>query len=105
MVVDRISTGITIKKQFNIEERIYYDKINQKFSNISTNNLLYELKFIIYHSCFSNERGHYKAFCKINNDWYLFDDLDRRFAIKKAPVLKDNKDIDFYPVILYYIKK
>ena len=108
-VVDRLSTGKTIKKQINIDEKIYFDKKNKKFSQFSINNknkknILYDLKFIIFH-CYSGENsGHYIAYSKINNDWYIFNDLSTDYAEKEKPPLKNNQKGNIYPVIFYYVK-
>ena len=104
MVVDRISTGVVEKKQFNVDEKIYFDKYNKKFTSSSYQNLLYELKFIIYHNCDGEYSGHYTAYSKINNVWYFFNDLSSVYAEKKNPPLKDNKENDLLPVIMYYLK-
>ena len=108
-VVDRLSTGKTIKKQINIDEKIYFDKKNKKFSQFPINNknkknILYDLKFIIFH-CYSGENsGHYIAYSKINNDWYIFNDLSTDYAEKEKPPLKNNQKGNIYPVIFYYVK-
>lgn len=102
MIIDRISDGKKITKQFNINEKIYFDNINKCFTEIQGYQyLVYELKFILYHMSY----GHYIAYCKIEDDWYYFNDLSHSFAIKENPPIKDEKKSDQYPVILYYVKK
>lgn len=102
MIIDRISDGKKITKQFNINEKIYFDNINKCFTEIQGYQyLVYELKFILYHKSY----GHYIAYCKIEDDWYYFNDLSHSFAIKGNPPIKDEKNSNQYPVILYYVKK
>ena len=62
MVIDRISGGKDIKKQFNINEKIYFDKASGNFqSQEDTGNFCYELKFIVYHKSY----GHYIVIQKL----------------------------------------
>lgn len=50
MVIDRISGGKDIKRQFNINEKIYFDKASGNFQSYEyIGNLCYELKLIVYH--------------------------------------------------------
>ena len=101
LVLDRISNGKNITKQINLNENIYFNKENGNFySSEGYQYLNYELKFIIYHS-----GGHYTAYCKIQNDWYLFNDLNSCFAKKENPPLKIDDKKSIYPVALYYAKK
>ena len=102
MVIDRISNGKNITKQINLNEKIYFDDINKCFTEVERNQyLVYELKFIIYHLSFC----HFTAYCKIENDWYYFDDLNHSFASKENPPLNTENQSGKYPVILYYVKK
>ena len=102
IVTDRISDGKNISKDFNVNEKIYFDKINGIFSsNESYQFIIYELRFLIYHKSY----GHYIAYAKIQRDWYYFDDLNHKYATKENPPLKDNKTGDIYPVAFYYVKK
>ena len=123
MVIDRISGGQNITKDFNINEKIYFDNINKCFTEVEGYQyLVYELKFMVYHLSF----GHFIAYCKIEDEWYCFNDLNGTFAIKENPFIKENHPIkvdnnnnnglnillnimmnlkDQYPVALYYVKK
>ena len=123
MVIDRISGGQNITKDFNINEKIYFDNINKCFTEVEGYQyLVYELKFMVYHLSF----GHFIAYCKIEDEWYCFNDLSGTFAIKENPFIKENHPIkvdnnnnnglnillnimmnlkDQYPVALYYVKK
>ena len=102
IIIDRISDRKKITKQLNINEKIYFDNINKYFTEIEGYQyLVYELKFILYHKSY----GHYIAYCKIEDDWYYFNDLSDSFAIKENPPIKDENKSDIYPVILYYVKK
>ena len=102
MVIDRISGGKDIKKQFNINEKIYFDKASGNFqSQEDTGNFCYELKFIVYHKSY----GHYIAYSKIKDDWYFFNDLGGNEANIENPPLTDKNGEDIYPVVLYYVKK
>ena len=81
---------------------------------------------MIYHLSF----GHYIAYCKIEDEWYCFNDLSGTYATKENPFIKENHPIKFdnkvdnnkndglniifnimmnlkdqYPVVLYYVKK
>ena len=102
MVIDRISDRKKITKQLNINEKIYFNNVNKCFTEIEGYQyLVYELKFILYHESY----GHYIAYCKIEDDWYYFNDLIHSFAIKESPPIKDENQSYIYPVILYYVKK
>ena len=102
MVIDRISDGKKITKQFNINEIIYFDNFNKWFTEVKGYQYLeYELKFILYHMSFC----HYIAYCKVENDWYYFNDLNHTYAAKGNPPIKDENKSNIYPIILYYVKK
>ena len=127
IVIDRISSGQNITKKFNINEKIYFDNINKCFTEVEGYQyVVYELKFMIYHLSF----GHYVAYCKIEDDWYCFNDCSGTYATKENPFIKENHPIKFdnkvdnnkndglniifnimmnlkdqYPVVLYYVKK
>ena len=101
IVIDRISNEKSISKEFNINEKIYFDKINGVFSSDKSSQfIIYELRFLIYHKSY----GHYVAYVKIQEDWYIFNDLNFNYANKFIPPLKDDKKGDIYPVALYYVK-
>ena len=88
MIVDRISNGKNIQKQFMINEKIYFDNITKNFSEIHNyKSLEYDLKFIIYHMSY----GHYISYCKIGDFWYYFDDLQSDYAKRENPPLMDDK--------------
>ncbi len=58
------------------------------------------MKFIIYHL-----GNHYIAYCKIQNDWYYFNDMNSSFASKENPPLKGENGSNTYPVAIYYVLK
>lgn len=104
MIVDRISSGEEIHKNFLLLENIYLDKNIGFFTEKpSSNSILYELKFIIYHINFRPNHGHYIAYSKFRGEWHCFNDLDGGYAEKKDPPL-----INFikgtYPVCFFYVK-
>ena len=94
MITDRILTNDTIKKNFILYEKLYLKNINEWF----------ELKFVIYHSFYTQNSGHYIAYSKFRGEWYYFNDCSNDYAVKQIPPLYDNKDINYYPVSFYYVK-
>ena len=101
MVIERISEGKDIEKQFNINEKIYFDKTNGNFkSDEGIENLCYQLQFILYHESY----GHYIAYSKIKEDWYYFNDMSGGEASKQNPPLTEQNGEYIYPVVLYYVK-
>ena len=104
IIIDRVEKKKGISKKFVIGEKLYFDKSSQNFKeNYSSNYLLYELQFIIYHSSCSLSRGHYFAYQKIKGEWYWFNDLDSDYAQKKNPPLNDTDENSNFPVIIYYV--
>ena len=103
--IDRISKGEVINKLFNIDEYIYFDKVNKTFTQSLNNQIIkYELKFIMYHSTLDLYSGHFFSYIKIMEDWYKFDDINYYdYANKENPPL--NNDGYIYPIILYYVRK
>jgi len=105
MIVDRISSGEEIDKNFIILENIYLDKNIGFFTKKpSLNSILYELKFIIYHLYFGRPNyGHYIAYSKFRGEWHYFNDLDIGYAKKEDPPLL-NFVKNTYPVCFFYVK-
>ena len=102
LAFDRISDGKSITKQININENIYFNKENGNFYSYEGYQYIkYELKFIIYHK----NDYHYIAYCKIKDEWFYFNDLNHCFANKEKPPLKEKKEENIYPVVIYYVKK
>lgn len=102
-LVDRISTGVDIRKNFEVNETIYFDNLNGRFSQFPSyayNIIIYDLKFIIYHKLF----GHFVAYSKIRGEWYLFNDLTQDYAEKENPLLADVNNKESYSVCFYYVK-
>ena len=105
MITDRYQSGYTIKKQFILYEKIYLENGYFSSSNIYGNNILFELKFVIFHRLFDDEKsGHYIAFSKIRNEWLKFNDLTNDYAESEKPPLIYNYDENYYPVAFYYVK-
>ena len=103
MIVDRISTGNDIRKNFDIKETIYFDSLNGHFSQDPPhpdNIISYDLKFIIYHK----SSHHFIAYSKIRGEWYLFNDLSSDYAEKKNPPLADVNNEESCSVCFYYVK-
>ena len=104
IIIDRVEKSKGISKKFVIGEKLYFDKSTQNFKeNYSSNYLLYELQFIIYHSSCSLSCGHYFAYQKIKGEWYYFNDLDSDYAQKRNPPLNDTNENSNFPVIVYYV--
>ena len=105
MIVDRISSGEEIDKNFILYEKIYLDKNIGFFTrNPYSNSILYELKFIIYHKKFSSPNsGHYIAYSKFRGGWHYFDSLDEGYAKRQDPPLI-NFINENYPVCIFYAK-
>ena len=73
IIIDRVEKSKGISKKFVIGEKLYFDKSTQNFKeNYSSNYLLYELQFIIYHSSCSLSSGHYVAYQKNKRRMVLF---------------------------------
>ena len=105
MITDRYQSGYTIKKQFILYEKIYLENGYFSSSNMYGNNILFELKFVIFHRLFDDEKsGHYIAFSKIRNEWLKFNDLTNDYAESEKPPLIYNYDENYYPVAFYYVK-
>ena len=103
MIVDRISTEPEIRKNFDVNEIIYFDSFNGRFSQfppISFGIITYELKFAIFHKSY----GHFVAYSKIRGEWYLFDDLSSNYAEKSYPPLHDVNNKESCSVCFYYVK-
>ena len=103
MIVDRISTGDDIRKNFDIKETIYFDCLDGHFSQDPPhpyNIISYDLKFIIYHLSY----GHFIAYSKIRGEWYLFNDLSSDYAQKVNPPLADVNNNASCSVCFYYVK-
>ncbi len=103
MIVDRISTGEDIRKNFEIYETIYFDSLKgcfSQFPSYSCGFITYELKFIIYHKSY----GHFVAYSKIRGEWYLFNDLSDDYAKKSNPPLTDVNNKESCSVCFYYVK-
>ena len=102
MIVDRISTGENIRKNFEVNDPIYFDHINGCFTQnhfFTIGLKRYDLKFAIYHkSC-----GHFIAYSKIRNEWYLFDDCSNDYASKEKPPLDNVTDENVCSVCFYYV--
>ena len=104
IIIDRVEKSKGISKKFVIGEKLYFDKSTQNFKeNYSSNYLLYELQFIIYHSSCSIENGHYVAYQKIKGEWYYFNDCYLDYAQKRNPPLNDTNENSNFPVIVYYV--
>jgi hypothetical protein len=104
IIIDRVEKKKGISKKFVIGEKLYFDKSSQNFKeNFSSNYLLYELQFIIYHSSCSLSNGHYFAYQKIKGEWYYFNDLNSDYAQKINPPLNDTDEKSNFPVIIYYV--
>lgn len=104
IIIDRVDQSKGIPKKFIIAEKLYFDKSSQNFKeNCSSNYLLYELQFIIYHSSCDLWGGHYFAYQKIKGDWYYFNDIDSDYAQKTNPPLNDTNEYSNFPVIIYYV--
>ena len=102
MIVDRISSGENIKKNFIISEKIYLS--HGYFEEISTlNSTLYELKFIIFHNFSSNYSGHYTSYSNIKGKWFYFNDINGNNANQENPPLSDFSE-NFFPICFYYVK-
>ena len=104
IIVDRISSGEDIKKNFTIFEKIYLNNNNGRFEKESKfNSTLYELRFIIVHSYSRKFSGHYTAYCKIREEWYYFNDIDHGNATVKKPPLTYASEY-LLPICFYYVK-
>ena len=102
MIVDRISSGEAIVNNFILYENIYLDKNIGFFTrNPNSNSILYELKFIIYHSGSLNS-GHFTAYSKFRGGWHYFNSCNGGYAERKVPPLINFTDV--YPVCIFYIK-
>ena len=104
MIVDRISTYKEIRDNFDVNETIYFDSLNGRFSQFPSNSygfITYELKFTIYHLSF----GHFVAYSKIRGEWYYFDDLSGDYAKKSIPPLHVINNKDSCSVCFYYVKQ
>ena len=105
MITDRFQSGYTIQNQFNLYEKIYlengYFKITNNYGNY---NILFELKFVIFHNFIDEKNGHYFSYSKIRNKWHKFDDCHYDYAEIEEPPLINNKNEHFYPVAFYYVK-
>ena len=109
IIIDRIKLEYIEKTfkiysiRFRIYEKIYYNNKLGSLSEIRTRDTIsYELKFIIGHKLFSKNSGHYIAYLKIQNEWYIFNDLDSKNAFKignPAEIFSE-----FYPVCFFYDK-
>lgn len=107
MITDRIEFEETIRKQFKVYEKIYLDNSKGYFYYSNYPNFqstLFELKFVIFHYFYTENFGHYIAYCKIKGKWYLFNDLTDDYAKCENPPLINNTKPDFYPVAFYYVK-
>ena len=103
MIVDRISNGGAITKNIILYEYLYLDKNNSFFSKeSSSNSILYELKFIIFHLYIGPDSGHYVAYSKFKGEWYFFNDLDNNYAQIGKPPLTFFKNL--YPICFFYVK-
>ena len=105
MIVDRISSGEEINKNFILYEKIYLDKNIGFFTrNPYSNSILYELKFIIYHQKFgSPNSGHYIAYSKFRGGWHYFNSLNEGYAERQDPPLISLTN-NIYPVCIFYAK-
>ena len=109
IIIDRIKIESNekdsniINAKLTIQDKIFY---NNKLGNLSEirsrDSISYELKFIIGHKLFSKNSGHYIAYLKIQNEWYIFNDLDSKNAFK----IGNPAEIfaEFYPVCFFYDK-
>lgn len=107
MITDRLETlNKTYDKQFNVYETIYFDNINGCFNSFNYFNsyIPFELKFVIFHYFYTQNSGHYVAYCKIKGEWHLFNDLNNDYAKKENPPLINNTIKNFYPLVFYYVK-
>ena len=101
MIVDRISTGVDIRKNFVVLETIYFDYLNGCFSQYSNYGFIrYDLNFTIYHLSY----GHFVAYSKIRGDWFIFDDCSGDYAKKEKPPLNDVNNTNSCSVCFYYVK-
>ena len=108
MITDRIEYEKTIKKQFKVYENIYLNNYNGYFyySNfVKVDSILFELKFVIFHTFYTEKSGHYIAYCKIKGKWHKFDDLTDDYSKYEDPPLINNSNPNFFPVAFYYVKK
>jgi len=105
MITDRFQSGYTIQNQFNLYEKIYLENGYFKSTNNYGNyNILFELKFVIFHKFRDEKNGHYIAYSKIRNKWHKFNDCHYDYAEIEEPPLINNKKEHFYPVAFYYVK-
>ena len=89
MITDRLETlNKTYDKQFNVYETIYFDNINGCFNSFNYFNsyIPFELKFVIFHFFYTQDSGHYVAYCKIKGEWHLFNDLNNDYAKKESQI-------------------
>ena len=108
MITERLVQGNTIKKQFNLYEKIYLNDGYFNSSNASYNenngSTVFELKFVIFHRFYDEQNGHYIAYCKIRNKWHKFDDCHNNYAEIENPPLINNTITNYDPVAFYYVK-
>lgn len=78
-----------LEENISLEE--HYDKIYYDFSNKKDCN--YELTSFIGHYG-NNENGHFINFSKIDGEWFLFDDLHKKEAIKIGDFKRVKKHIE-----------
>ena len=105
MIIHRISNGEPITKNFTIYEEIYLNNKTGIFekNSASTSSTLYELKFIIVHSFSDRYSGHYYSYCKIKEEWYIFNDYDDDEArLENPPLTKFSENV--FPISFYFVK-
>ena len=105
MIIHRISNGEPITKNFTIYEEIYLNNKTGIFekNSASTSSTLYELKFIIVHSFSNRYSGHYYSYCKIKEEWYIFNDYDDGEArLENPPLTKFSENV--FPISFYFVK-
>ena len=109
IIIDRIKIESNekdsniINAKLTIQDKIFYNNKLGNLSEIGTrDSISYELKFIIGHKLFSKNSGHYIAYLKIQNEWYIFNDLDSKNAFKIGDPAKIFAE--FYPVCFFYDK-
>ena len=104
MIIHRISKGEPIKKNFTIYEEIYLNNETGIFEKKSTNTstTLYDLKFIIVHNFRGRYSGHYYSYCKIKEEWYVFNDCHDGDAKQENPFLTISENV--FPICFYFVK-
>jgi ubiquitin C-terminal hydrolase len=105
MIIHRISNGEPITKNFTISEEIFLNNKTGIFEKESSSisSILYELKFIIVHSFSNRYSGHYYSYCKIKEEWYVFNDCHDGDAKQENPPLTIFSE-NVFPICFYFVK-